>query len=96
MQENMAKSVQYIRELFDSFFLHDGHMGSGSSFLLPSAGVESTDREEPPPALKNVNLTGIRFFILWTRRLDDTRPLMNNSHTRWDVVGFRHDMLSAA
>jgi hypothetical protein len=66
----MAESVPYMRELFDSFFLQDGHMGSASSFLafsLLSAGVESTDREEPPP-LKNVNLTGLRFFMLRTGR----------------------------
>jgi hypothetical protein len=62
----VAESVPYMREQFDSFFLQDGHVGSASSFLafsLLSAGVESTDREEPPP-LKNVNLTGIRFFML--------------------------------
>jgi hypothetical protein len=68
MQWDMVNDIPYIRELFDRCFLHDGHIGSASSFLafsLPSAGVDSADREDLPP-LKNVNLTGIRFFKLGT------------------------------
>ena len=66
-QRKVAKSLPYMRELFDNVFLQDGHMGSASSFLafsLLSPGVESTERAELPP-LKNVNLTGIRCFMLW-------------------------------
>jgi len=70
VQRNIVENVPYMRVLFDNFFLHDGHMGSASSplaFSLFPAGVESTDREEPPP-LKNVNLTGIKVFILQMQR----------------------------
>jgi hypothetical protein len=56
----MVNDIPYIRELFDRCFLHDGHIGSASSFL-PCAGVDSL-----PLPLKNVNLTGIRFFRLGT------------------------------
>lgn len=55
------KDVQNMSELFDRCFLHDGHIGSGSSFftfdddddeaeaVLFPASVDSADWEVPPP-----------------------------------------------
>ena len=53
-----------IRTLFERCFLHDGHIGSGTSiftFDSFSAGVDSSERLEDE---YNVNLTGIRVFKL--------------------------------
>jgi hypothetical protein len=54
------KNAQNMSELFDRCFLHDGHIGSGSSFftfdddddeaeaVLFPASVDSVDWEVPP------------------------------------------------
>ena len=61
MRRTTEKNVQNMSELFDRCFLHDGHIGSGSSFFtfddddddeeeaaLFPAGVDSVDWEVPP------------------------------------------------
>ena len=59
-----ATDLRNIRTLFESCFLHDGHIGSGVSFFTfdsPSTAVDSSDRPEDE---YKVNLTGIRVLRL--------------------------------
>ena len=68
--------VRCMRELFDSCFLHDGHIGgrssSRSAFFgsgvasppLSVAGVDSIERPDDAAELSNVHFTEIKFFRL--------------------------------
>lgn len=40
--------IKNMIELFDRCFLHDGHIGSGSSFFTFDSDVDSVDWEVPP------------------------------------------------
>lgn len=62
--------------LFDSPFLHDGHIGfcsspllglDASTFGVSDASVESPDRPEAREGASKMNLTGMRFFRLYKR-----------------------------
>jgi hypothetical protein len=51
--------------LFDSVFLHEGHIGSCSPFFAAFESSASLDADRDwPEEEKNENLTGIRFFSL--------------------------------
>ena len=50
-----------MRTLFESCFLHDGHIGSGVSFFTLDSSSAAVDSSERP---YNVNLTGIKDFKL--------------------------------
>ena len=56
--KNNDAYAQNMRVLFDRCFLHDGHIGVGSSFfdvLLPSAGVDSALDGGRPFGVNRVN-----------------------------------------
>jgi hypothetical protein len=52
-----------IRILFESSFLHDGHIGSGTSFFTFDSSSAAVDSERLEVEY-NSNLTGIRVFKL--------------------------------
>lgn len=61
--------------LLDNRFLHDGHIGSASSFFdveLSLVGVE-VDELAAAVGVQNENLTGTRFFMLRQARMSASR-----------------------
>ena len=79
--------VPYIRTLFESPFLHEGHMTSCSSPL------ESV-RDDPGCEVK---LTGMRFFSLHQGPSEEGNPKVKQlrNFTQLDVVDCHHDRSSA-
>ena len=53
-----------MRILFEIFFLHDGHIGSGSSFFTFGSSAAVVPSERLEDVEYSVNLTGMRVFKL--------------------------------